>query len=165
VSQDETTNVGRAVIGAINNRTPRLRAAEFIDPAFVRHDLVEVFPDSRGPGGASDFVGMITAAMPDFRLEIADIHALLDTIGPAGQRFWTCRGATAGPRGHGSVVRVRFVVYAPHSDSGVVDHCWRLGTAVVVVTIRFRGRRWSPRTVRRVRVLRTGGRLVVGRHR
>ena len=38
----------------------------------------QLFPDSKGPAGGSDFVGMIVAAMPDFRLEIEDIFGAGD---------------------------------------------------------------------------------------
>lgn len=63
----------RRVIESINDRTLRGRASELLDPSIERHDLVELFPDSHGPRGGSDFVGMITAAMPDFRLDVEDI--------------------------------------------------------------------------------------------
>jgi predicted ester cyclase len=63
----------RGAIGAINDRAPRTRAKELVDPSIVRHDLVQLFPDSTGTSGGSDFVEMIIAAMPDFRLDIEDI--------------------------------------------------------------------------------------------
>jgi C-1 hydroxylase len=65
----------RGAIDAINNRTLRGRAQEFLDPSIVRHDLVQLFPDTLGTSGGSDFVGMIVAAMPDFRLDIQDIFS------------------------------------------------------------------------------------------
>jgi hypothetical protein len=34
--------------------------------SIVRHDLVQLFLDSEGSSGGSDFVGMILAAMPNF---------------------------------------------------------------------------------------------------
>jgi predicted ester cyclase len=71
----EVETAVRAAIDAINDRTLRARAQEFLDPSIVRHDLVELFPDSQGTSGGSDFVGMIVAAMPDFRLEIRDIFS------------------------------------------------------------------------------------------
>jgi predicted ester cyclase len=71
--QSEVEAVARRAIEAINDRTLQARAQELLDPSFVRHDLVQLFPDSQGPIGGSDFVGMILAAMPDFRLEIEDI--------------------------------------------------------------------------------------------
>jgi predicted ester cyclase len=68
----------RGAIDAINDRTLRARAEELLDPSIVRHDLVELFPDSQGTSGGSDFVGMILAAMPDFRLDIQDIFSAGD---------------------------------------------------------------------------------------
>ena len=59
----------RGTIDAINDRTLRARAEEFLDPSIMRHDLVQLFPDSKGTAGGSDLVGMILAAMPDFRLD------------------------------------------------------------------------------------------------
>lgn len=73
----------RGAIDAINDRTLRARAEELLDPFIVRHDLVELFPDSQGASGGSDFVGMILAAMPDFRLDIQDIFG-------AGDRAAVC---------------------------------------------------------------------------
>jgi C-1 hydroxylase len=72
-SEVETTV--RSAIDAINNRTLRGRAEELLDPSIVRHDLVQLFPDTRGTSGGSDFIGMIVAAMPDFRLDIQDIFS------------------------------------------------------------------------------------------
>lgn len=63
----------RRAIGAINNRTLRSEADDLLDPSIVRHDLVQLFPDSKGSRGGSDFVDMILAAMPDFRLEVEDL--------------------------------------------------------------------------------------------
>jgi predicted ester cyclase len=71
--ESEVEAVARRAIQAINDRTLQARAHELLDPSFVRHDLVQLFPDSHGPTGGSDFLGMILAAMPDFRLEIEDI--------------------------------------------------------------------------------------------
>ena len=68
----------RGAIDAINDRTLRVRAEELLDPSIVRHDLVQLFPDSKGTSGGSDFVGMIVAAMPDFRLDIEDIFGAGD---------------------------------------------------------------------------------------
>ena len=74
----EVEAAARAVIEAINNRLLQARAQELLDPSIVRHDLVQLFPDSQGTGGGSDFVGMIVAAMPDFRLHIEDIFGVGD---------------------------------------------------------------------------------------
>jgi len=74
---DAVTAVRHAV-DAINDRSIGDRAAQLLDPAFVRHDLARLFSDSHGPGGASDFVSMIIAAMPDFRLDIEDIFGTGD---------------------------------------------------------------------------------------
>jgi C-1 hydroxylase len=68
----------RRAIDAINDRTLRARAEELLDPSIVRHDLVQLFPDSMGTSGGSDFVGMVVAAIPDFRLEIEDIFSTGD---------------------------------------------------------------------------------------
>jgi predicted ester cyclase len=63
----------RGAIDAINDRTLRARADELLDPSVVRHDLVQLFPDSEGRIGGADFVQTIVAAMPDFRLDIKDM--------------------------------------------------------------------------------------------
>jgi predicted ester cyclase len=68
----------RRAIDAINDRTLPARANELLDPFIVRHDLVQLFPDSEGSTGGSDFVGMIVRAMPDFRLDIEDIFGADD---------------------------------------------------------------------------------------
>ena len=68
----------RGAIDAINDRTLRARAEELLDPSIVRHDLVQLFPDSQGTSRGSDFVGMIVAAIPDFRLDIQDIFSASD---------------------------------------------------------------------------------------
>jgi predicted ester cyclase len=68
----------RAAIDAINDRTLRARAGELLDPLIVRHDLVQLFPDSQGPSGGSDFVEMIVAAIPDLHLDIRDIFGAGD---------------------------------------------------------------------------------------
>ena len=76
--ESEVEEAVRAAIDAINDRTLRARAEELLDPSIVRHDLVQLFPDSQGASGGSDFVGMIIAAMPDFRLDIKDIFGAGD---------------------------------------------------------------------------------------
>ena len=68
----------RGAIDAINDRTLRARAEELLDPCIVRHDLVQLFPESQGTSGGSDFVGMMLAAMPDFRLDIQDLFSAGD---------------------------------------------------------------------------------------
>jgi predicted ester cyclase len=68
----------RGAIQAINDRTLGARAEELLDPSIVRHDLVQLFPDSQGARGGFDFVGMMVAAMPDFRLHIEDIFTVSD---------------------------------------------------------------------------------------
>ena len=68
----------RAAVDAINDRSLGDRAADLLDPSFVRHDLAQLFSDSHGPGGASDFVSMIISAMPDFQLTIEDIFGTSD---------------------------------------------------------------------------------------
>jgi predicted ester cyclase len=76
--ESEVEAVARGAIEAINDRALRARAQELLDPSIVRHDLVQLFPDSQGVSGGSDFVGMILAAMPDFHLEIQDIFGVGD---------------------------------------------------------------------------------------
>jgi len=76
----DPVDVVREAVAAINARTLRERALELIEPGFVRHDLVEVFPDSHGPEGAGDFVSMIVAAMPDFHLRIDAIFGQGDRV-------------------------------------------------------------------------------------
>jgi C-1 hydroxylase len=76
--ESEVETAVRGAIDAINERTLRARAEELLDPAIVRHDLVQLFPDSQGTSGGSDFVGMILASIPDFRLDIQDIFSAGD---------------------------------------------------------------------------------------
>ena len=76
--ESEIEAVARGAIEAINDRTLRARAQELLDPSIVRHDLVQLFPDSLGTSGGSDFVEMVLAAMPDFRLDIEDIFGVGD---------------------------------------------------------------------------------------
>jgi predicted ester cyclase len=76
--ESEVVAAARGAIEAINDRTLQARAHELLDPSIVRHDLVQLFPDSQGTSGGSDFVGMIVAAMPDFRLDIEDIFGFGD---------------------------------------------------------------------------------------
>jgi predicted ester cyclase len=68
----------RGVLQAINDRTLPERAGELLEPSIIRHDLVRLFPDSLGASGGSDLVGMLVAAMPDFRLDIEDIFGAGD---------------------------------------------------------------------------------------
>jgi predicted ester cyclase len=68
----------RGAVGAINDRSLRTRAKDLLDPFMVRHDLVQLFPDSKGSTDGSDLVGMVVAAMPDFRLAIEDIFGAGD---------------------------------------------------------------------------------------
>ena len=83
----------RAAVAAINDRSIGDRAAELLDPSFVRHDLAELFGDSQGPAGASDFVSMIISAMPDFRLDIEDIFGVGDRAAVRLQMTGTHTGA------------------------------------------------------------------------
>ena len=63
----------RRAIDAINDRTLATRAEELLEPSIVRHDLVQLFPDSQGSRGGADFASMVVGAMPDFRLDIDDV--------------------------------------------------------------------------------------------
>ena len=76
--ESEVEAAARATIQAINDRSLRARAHELLAPSIVRHDLVQLFPDSQGTSGGSDFVEMILAAMPDFRLHVEDIFGVGD---------------------------------------------------------------------------------------
>ena len=78
--EPEVVAAARGAIQAINDRTLQARAQELLDPSIVRHDLVELFPDSQGTTSGSDFVQMIVAAMPDFRLDIEDIFGSDDRV-------------------------------------------------------------------------------------
>jgi predicted ester cyclase len=70
--------VARGAIDAINDRTLGARANELLDPSIVRHDLVQLFPDSYGTSGGADSVRMTLSAMPDLRLDIEDIFGAGD---------------------------------------------------------------------------------------
>jgi predicted ester cyclase len=76
----EVASVVRRAIDAINDRTIQVRAAELLDPSIVRHDLVQLFPDSQGAGAGSDFVGMIVASMPDIRFDIDEMFSSGDRV-------------------------------------------------------------------------------------
>jgi predicted ester cyclase len=71
--QSEVEAAVRSALDAINGRTLREHAEELLDPSIVRHDLVRLFPDGYGVSSGADLIGMLIAAMPDFRLEIEDI--------------------------------------------------------------------------------------------
>ena len=77
VNHDPAAAVRRAV-DAISDRSIGNRVAELLAPSFVRHDLAGLVSGSHGPEGASGFVTMITAAMPDFRPGIEDISSAGD---------------------------------------------------------------------------------------
>jgi predicted ester cyclase len=72
--------VARRAIDAINDQTLSLRAQQLLDPHMVRHDLVQLFADSKGSSGGADFVRMISGAMPDLRLDIEDIFGAGDRV-------------------------------------------------------------------------------------
>ena len=74
----DTEAAVRGAIAAINDRALRARVTELLDASIVRHDLVQLFPDTTGTSGGSDFVEMIITAMPDFRLDIEDIFGTAD---------------------------------------------------------------------------------------
>jgi predicted ester cyclase len=78
--ESEAEVVARRAIDAINDRTLRARADELLDPFIVRHDLAQLFPDSKGTRDGSDFVEMIVAAMPDLRLDVEDIFGSGDRV-------------------------------------------------------------------------------------
>ena len=92
--RSEAEATARRAIDAINDRTLSARATELLDPSIVRHDLVQLFPDSEGSRGGSDFVGMIVRAMPDFRLDIEDIFGAGDR---ATVRLWMSGTHTGEP--------------------------------------------------------------------
>jgi hypothetical protein len=62
----DVETIARRAIDAINDRTLPTRAEELLDLSLVRHDLVQLFPVSKGSRGGSDFVGMILGALPIF---------------------------------------------------------------------------------------------------
>ena len=78
----------RGTIDAINDRTLRARAEEFLDPSIMPHDLVPLLPDTKEATGGSYLVGMILAAMPNFRLTIADIFGAGDRAVVRPQDDW-----------------------------------------------------------------------------
>lgn len=48
---------------------------ELLDPAFVRHDLADLWPGVAGPDGVKDFLSALLAAAPDLHLDVVDtIH-------------------------------------------------------------------------------------------
>jgi predicted ester cyclase len=78
--ESEVEVIARRAIDAINDRTIRARADELLDPSIVRHDLAQLFPDSKGTRDGSDFVEMLVAAMPDLRLDVEDIFGSGDRV-------------------------------------------------------------------------------------
>ena len=78
--ESELELAARRALDAINDRTLQARAGELLDPSIVRHDLAQLFPDSKGTKDGSDVVEMIVAAMPDLRLDVEDIFGSGDRV-------------------------------------------------------------------------------------
>ena len=103
-----------------------MRAEELLDPSIVRHDVVQLFPDSQGTSGGSDFVGMIVAAMPDFRLEIQDLFSAGDRAAVRLQMTGTHTGKPLlGRRATGKRLSAN-AVFIYRVQGGHVAEAWQM---------------------------------------
>ena len=123
---NDAVTVVRTAVDAINDRSLGDRAAELLDPSFVRHDLVELFSDSHGSRGASDFVSMIISAMPDFHLAIEDIFGAGDPAVAGLRMSGTHTGAPLlGQPAHGRRLSAS-AVFIYRATGGRLAEAWQL---------------------------------------
>lgn len=122
----ETETTARRVIDAINDRTLRARAEELLDPSIMRHDLVQLFPDSRGTSGGADFVGMVVAAMPNFRLDIEDIFSTGDRAAVRLRMTGTHTGEPLFGRPATGKEFLASAVFIYRVDGGRVAEAWQM---------------------------------------
>jgi predicted ester cyclase len=122
----EAEAAARRAIDAINDRTLAARAQELLDPSIVRHDLVQLFPDSEGTSGGSDFVGMLIAAMPDLRLDIEDIFGAGDRAAVRLRMTGTHTGqALLGRSATGAKLSAN-AVFIYRTQDGLVAEAWQM---------------------------------------
>jgi predicted ester cyclase len=122
----DPVSVVREVIDALNNRTLRERAADLLVPTFIRHDLVQVFPDSEGPTGVADFVTSLLVAMPDFRIDIDDIFGSGDRVAVRLRMSGTHTGAPLlGQRAAGATLTA-VAVFIYRVADGRLAEAWQM---------------------------------------
>jgi len=68
-----TADLLAEVFRRVNERDLASLASDLIAPDFVRHDLADLWVGVAGQAGVQDFLGMLTAAAPDLRLDIEDM--------------------------------------------------------------------------------------------
>jgi len=114
-----------AVRGPVHPGDGLQSPASLLAPSFVRHDLAQLFRDSHGPGGASDFVSMIISAMPDSRLSIEDIFGTGDRAVVRLQMSGTHTGhrCLASLRGRALSASAMFIYRV---DGGRLAEAWQL---------------------------------------
>jgi predicted ester cyclase len=122
----EAKAAARRAIDAINDRTLGARAQELLDPSIVRHDLVQLFPDSQGTSGGSDFVAMIIAAMPDLRLNIEDIFGAGDRATVRLRMTGTHTGQPLLGRSATGAKLSAHAVFIYRVQDGLVSEAWQM---------------------------------------
>jgi predicted ester cyclase len=124
--ESEAEAVARGAIEAINDRTLRARAQELLDPSIVRHDLVQLFPDSHGASSGSDLVGTILAALPDFRLDVQDIIGADDKVALRLRMTGTHTGEPLLGRSATGAKLSAYGVFIYRVQSGRVAEAWQM---------------------------------------
>jgi predicted ester cyclase len=78
--EEQNMAVMRAALRAWNEGTVAAASAQFIAPEFVRHDLNGAWQNVAGPGGVADFSRMLSAALGELHLEVAEMVASGDRV-------------------------------------------------------------------------------------
>ncbi len=100
-------------------------APEIIAPGFVRHDLAGAWLDVAGPGGVTDFISMLRAAMPDLKVEIEDLFAAGDRVALRLVMTGTHRADLLGVAGTGRQIKINGVnIY--RVEAGKLAETWQL---------------------------------------
>jgi len=92
------------------NRGDLATLATTVTPDFVRTDLAQAFvTGGPGAGGLSDFIGLIRAAVPDFKMTIVNIFATDDQAAAQIRLTGTHEGEVLGIPGNGGKLDVNGV--------------------------------------------------------
>ncbi len=75
---DDNLSVLQRLVDAINDKTFSSILPDYIAADFVRHDHASLWEGVEGQTGASDFLGMLVRAMPDFHIEAEKAFASED---------------------------------------------------------------------------------------
>lgn len=124
--RSEVEAIARKAIEAINDRSLPARARELLDPSIVRHDLVQLFPDSQGTGEGTELVGTIVAAMPDFRLEIEDLFGADDRVAMRLRMTGTHTGGSLFGREATGAKLSANAVFIYRIEGGRVAEAWQM---------------------------------------